>query len=117
MTISTRRRLLLRHGAGKRTRSNLSSGNGADLASNAWHFRQNSRSVLKLGQDFGMMAASEAANGKSQLEVQTNLEQPAGLRNPLSRREWNRWNTLRLLGEREIYTKSGAQGAIGRHRP
>jgi len=68
MTISTRRRLLLRHGAGKRTRSTLSSGNGADLASNARHFRQNSRSVLKLGQDFGMMAASEAANGKSRMK-------------------------------------------------
>ncbi len=35
------------------------------LASNTWHFRQNSRSVCESGQDVGTMAASEAANGKS----------------------------------------------------
>ena len=76
MTISARRQLLLRHGAGKRPRSTLASGNGADLASNAWHFRQNSRSVWKLGQDFGTMVALEVANGKSR-EEHDDLSQEA----------------------------------------
>jgi len=67
MTISDSRQLLLRHGAGERPRSTLARGSGSDSAYTHRHLLDNSRSVLKLGQDFGTMVASEAANGKSRL--------------------------------------------------
>lgn len=67
MTISDSRRLLLRHGAGERPRSTLARGSGSDSAYTHRHLLDNSRSVLKLGQDFGTMVASEAANGKSRM--------------------------------------------------
>ncbi len=66
MTISDRRQLLLRHGAGKRPRSTLSSGNGSDLGfkhrqvSSAWSFG------FETGPKSGRIATLESANGKSQ---------------------------------------------------
>ncbi len=68
MTISARRQLLLRHGAGKRPRSTLASGNGSDLAfkhrqlSSAWSFG------FEIGPESGRIVTLESANGKSQVK-------------------------------------------------
>ena len=69
MTISDSRQLLLRHEAGKRSRSTLARGSRSDSAYKHRHLLENSRSVLKLGQDFGTMVASEPANGKSRFSL------------------------------------------------
>ncbi len=55
------RTLMVRH-------STLAREKGLDLAFRRRLSRENGRSVLKSGQDFGKMATSEAANGKSQVK-------------------------------------------------